>query len=606
MKNWHVRGDSKALLFIPLLLIFHYYVEGYTFGVNDQVTQIPILNYLRNPNLYSGDLLVQIIPFQFTYFYKLIGTLLPSEKSIESLYLLGYFITYGSALYFFIRLCEIVTRSKIAAQLAAVILASGYYPTLAGGYFEPFFSHRALAFPLIVASLYYYLRKKYLLSLILAGVTWNIHGLHAFHLTFILLYSIGFLWKRIDWKRVLLSVGMLILISSPVVFWRFTSYLQQSHSDIESWLSVVTMGSELHIFPLSWGWIPYIRMGTFLVYLYMGMTFLKNRLWQIPVQDQVKPVFASIFILCLNGLIFIEFILSRIAIEAQFFRSTVFLYLFGLPLVSLYLVEKFQKGDTWSKIMASLSVAAFISHEVEFIILPLLYFIPEDLFPGTIKSKMKKGAISFFIFSASILFGLNGLGILNMSIIRLNLLRETTLVFFVIFLGVTSIFLFSRKKIIAQGFEPLLLGVVGLGIIAGFLFSFFTGISKTTLQEPDWREIQEWSKGSTQKNTLFLTPVYLNGFRVFSERGVVVEWYDGTWTIVDSEFSRLWWERMKDFGINEENYQERKYVYNALREKDFYRIGKKYGAQYVITEKPKSLQFERIFENNTYTIFALP
>ena len=42
MKNWLARGDKGDFLWVFLLLILHHFVEGYSFGVNDHVIEIPI------------------------------------------------------------------------------------------------------------------------------------------------------------------------------------------------------------------------------------------------------------------------------------------------------------------------------------------------------------------------------------------------------------------------------------------------------------------------------------------------------------------------------------------------------------------------------------
>jgi hypothetical protein len=605
MKNWHVRGDRKAILFVPLLLIFHYYVEGYSFGVDDHVLQIPLLKLSINPDLFPADLLRSVFPNQFTYFYKLFGLLLPSNSTLEIQYFIGYLLSFGFVLYFFIKIAETLTSDKKSAYLAAIILASGYYPTAPWAYFDPFFSHRTFAFPFFLASIYLFLQGRYLLSIFLVGIMWNIHGLHAFHLTFIFLFSLLIKVKIIGWRKVL-GYSFLVFISAlPMILWKVSSF--QSFSSLESGRKIIGMLAGNQLFPLSWHWNTPIRVGAFLLFLTLVLKSPHLEKMGYWIKGELRIFFSAILLMCIAGFLFIEVFPLQIAIEAQFFRSTVFFYLLSLPLVTHYLLCKIQRGDIWTKIMVLISVAAFISREVEFIILPLLYFLSEDFIPAVGRSVELRKTLSGFFIAVSLIFGLNGMGLLGTTLFRLNLLTETTLFFFTISFGLISLFFIFRKTGQTQKIDPLLLAVLGIGIITGLIFSVFTGTSKTALQDPDWSEIQVWSKEHTQEDALFLTPVYLSGYRVYSERGVVGEWYDGYWgPFVSQDLSLKWWERMKDYGITEENYQKRKSVYNALREEDFQEIGKKYGATYVITEKPKSLNLEEIFENRRFVLYSLP
>jgi hypothetical protein len=42
----------------------------------------------------------------------------------------------------------------------------------------------------------------------------------------------------------------------------------------------------------------------------------------------------------------------------------------------------------------------------------------------------------------------------------------------------------------------------------------------------DWIGVQLWAKENTPIDAMFITPPYLQGFRIYSERGAVAEWKD--------------------------------------------------------------------------------
>ncbi|MFA7235488.1 MAG: DUF6798 domain-containing protein [Phycisphaeraceae bacterium] len=60
-----------------------------------------------------------------------------------------------------------------------------------------------------------------------------------------------------------------------------------------------------------------------------------------------------------------------------------------------------------------------------------------------------------------------------------------------------------------------------------------------------WVAAQRWARGNTERDALFVTPMEMGGFRVYSQRAVVGEWRDGTQLYFDGGFAEQWWERMR-------------------------------------------------------------
>jgi len=85
-------------------------------------------------------------------------------------------------------------------------------------------------------------------------------------------------------------------------------------------------------------------------------------------------------------------------------------------------------------------------------------------------------------------------------------------------------------------------------------------------------------------DAVFITPPYLQGFRVYSERSTVVEWKDGTQQYFDSDYSYIWWERTNDIG------DEVKEKYNNLSKERLIELCKKYNASYIVFPVTKSLE----------------
>ena len=62
--------------------------------------------------------------------------------------------------------------------------------------------------------------------------------------------------------------------------------------------------------------------------------------------------------------------------------------------------------------------------------------------------------------------------------------------------------------------------------------------------DPDWREVQDWAARTTSTAACFLTPPEWIGFRVYSRRSTVVERKDGAAMLWQPSFGQPWWERL--------------------------------------------------------------
>lgn len=115
--------------------------------------------------------------------------------------------------------------------------------------------------------------------------------------------------------------------------------------------------------------------------------------------------------------------------------------------------------------------------------------------------------------------------------------------------------------------------------------------------ESSWREVQLWARDNTQKSDVFITPPYLTGFRIFSERPIVGEWKDGTQQYFDSEYGPVWWERINDLGRDKE--------FDKLDLEKLVLLADKYKARYVVVPASKELDLEMVHKNSGYRIYRL-
>jgi hypothetical protein len=114
----------------------------------------------------------------------------------------------------------------------------------------------------------------------------------------------------------------------------------------------------------------------------------------------------------------------------------------------------------------------------------------------------------------------------------------------------------------------------------------------------DWREAQLWAKANTRPSDLFIVPVDSEGFRVFSERGQVVDWKDGSEALFNYRFAREWERRIADFAALEK-------CRGPEFEARLRQLAQTYDAAYAVVAKPRNLTQPSLYENSTYAIYAL-
>jgi hypothetical protein len=141
---------------------------------------------------------------------------------------------------------------------------------------------------------------------------------------------------------------------------------------------------------------------------------------------------------------------------------------------------------------------------------------------------------------------------------------------------------------------------IAIALIAAFIFFImlprvFGHFHPKDRNESSWREVQFWARENTQKTDVFITPPYLTGFRIFSERTIVGEWKDGTQQYFDSEYGPVWWERMKDLGMGRD--------FDKLGLEQLILLAGKYKARYVVVPATKELELEMVHKNSGYRIY---
>ena len=125
-----------------------------------------------------------------------------------------------------------------------------------------------------------------------------------------------------------------------------------------------------------------------------------------------------------------------------------------------------------------------------------------------------------------------------------------------------------------------------------------------------WKAVQIWARNNTKIDSVFITPIYKEGFRIYSQRSIVFENKDGGPVMYDVEYAFKWWERINDFGYNNLKINlgmknDLKRIYGKLNTEDMIKLAKKYDAEYIVTENEHILNLKKSYQNKHFKVFSI-
>jgi hypothetical protein len=180
------------------------------------------------------------------------------------------------------------------------------------------------------------------------------------------------------------------------------------------------------------------------------------------------------------------------------------------------------------------------------------------------------------------------------------------LFFFVCFfiIALSRLSLFSKRSVMTSS-------AVGAVICLLIIFASHSTHSRNHLNLASKRESQSeifnYVKENTPEEAVFLTPIFMDGFRYFAQRAVVVEWKN-------IPFDKLmlieWYKRLSDVSMVS-NPKSLKLVddgYHGLTESDLQKLASKYSAGFAIFNKAKrhpTLDSKVVFENESFYVTSL-
>ena len=547
-----MKKQYQTPLIILALTFFSILIKGYVFGFADHGLYLTFVLKIAHPELFPNDIYLMTLNNFPSYFYRSIGLAMKifdfNIYHLRVMFLLAHIIFRYFFIWAFYRLAMCLFSDKKTAILS-IILFLGCSKIIGAGesIALPIFGHGEVATPILLLSAVFFMKERYFLALMLVGFTVNIHPLQSFDFLAMFIFYFLYRYRKIALKTIFISVGVFFLFALPTLILSIKNPFPLAVKPL--WFHIQLLRHPHHMFPFTWAKLKWLYL----------IGFLSLYLRALPEEKNEKFVKAKLFMM---GLLFLFIIGTGASVINQFPfilrlqlpRVTTVFVLFGIIFITRYLVGilSTDKTDDINK----------------FLVLGMIF----SLFANW---------ISFFtlFFMCHLIFTLIPV---KLPVIKL------------------------KKKTLIFAFSVLAcLVFISVGRHAYTIKLKYWDLLK------HWREVQVWANKNTFQDKLFITPLNLNGFRLFSQRGIVSDFKSGGNSLFNPEYGYLWWERMKDFGIKEDISnidltdvaKSVGIIYNNLTEEQVKLIAKKYRAEYFVTASEKKYNFKLLYSNPTFKVY---
>jgi hypothetical protein len=596
---------KKYFFLVPVacITLHAFLMNGYYY----QSRQLTVGTYLSSifakvdPSLYKNSIYIQAVNrtnLRLSLFYDLCP-LIMRHVDFETFALVQSLISLFFVIAGIFMLTRVLFESTAGGYLAALLYTTKLNEWTIGSP-APFlnFFHHGLpyTYPLIIWSLVCFFKKNHVLAFLLAGMSWNFHPMTTVFLLFTYAYCWLFQWRELRLRTIMQCLAVFIVTASPVII-RALFYSASSDYASPLWLTGVKWCLYFTNFPSTW-LIPWVGKAALFFILFIGT------LWMVPRRHlrEIVLVIMSVIILCFIGTVFSDIYPMRFIIKMSLWRSTVIYLFVALPCIGYTLAELF-KRSLGEKLLALCIIAILTGYVTitPFYLLPLLLLLFIALYSGRFERLLRtlRNNISILSFC-----------LIAISIVACQLQAPQT--YFVIFLILTLLFLAAVAK--GEKSPALKARTWVFPVLYLLLFDCLVLFAKggadiyyrgklRGITDP-WADMQFYAQKHSAKDDLFLVPPYMNDFTTYSKRAVVGDWAEGSTLIyLDRQFTEEWFARMGDLNCKPYKWF---YSFNMITTVDVVKAAHKYGAKYVISEKPKTFNLEKRYENSRFILYLVP
>lgn len=544
----------KHILFAGLTILT-VILYGYYTGTFDQVSHIPFLKKSVDPTLFPHDKYFDLRLTHYSFFWQFF---IPFYK--VGLLEIALFITHVGVVYLTFwgiwQLTHTLFQDTLVSLLAVCAMLFPHFGFSGFPFLEFSLLNRTFALPFELFALHWYFQKKTYRAVILLGILFNVHVVSVNFLMAMILLDMIMRIKSLGVPHIVKHIVLFIAFASPVLVWRLNKPSAGVVANWE-WFDILDRGVFAHLFhfiSIEAIYIPLITLGG-VASVVITLLCLRRRHQDATMTDTDISaqhfVYAGILVLCVQC-VASYVVPSALIIQAQITRVGVFLILFCYIYASAYVAERIRDRHTQHTAFVWFLVLIFSFTPFLFL---LVYWLRKHL---------------------------HGLRMIQPLIIL------------------------------------CIVGYAGALALAYYFVLWRPGVHIYP-SDNAFNQVQRWAKDNTSKDAIFITPphmfwLYDVEWRVLSERSSVSTISELLEAAFDPGYISYWKPRFEDVAPGAlAKFNRNFYVnlaltaraYRSLDTQDVLRIGQKYDATYVVTEKPFVHKLPLIYENEEYRVYAI-
>jgi hypothetical protein len=561
-----------------------------------------------DPTLFRKSLYVESLRennARLSIMHDLIPSLLP-HVDLETFALIQWFFCLFLTITSLFYLGKTLIGTNIAGYGTALLFSSKLNDWTLGSpaIYINFFHHGIQwAIMLNIFSLALIFKKRYPLALLLMGIAWNFHPMSVVFL-FLLLVPYWIV-HRGEWgiKKLALCAMAFTLPALPILVKSF-HYLAMNWEYGAEWVTGVKWTAWYTVFPSTWPLSYFFRTGLFLWLFAMG-------LYALPASEKKRDIIlfvVTVGILCVAGTIFAEVYPIPFAMKLSLWRTSWLYITLSLPCIVYLLITMWDRTllKRFSIVATLIVITGYIHYFPSYYLLlfntTFLLFLIE---PQCIKRwKWVYAKLPFFFLIILLIF-VAYQGLFNWGA-KGTFMGLVFILFFLLLVraGETSLSqMKSSRLFITIALLFIILFDAGILLYRGGPDIYYHGHVRG--ERDPWADLQLYAREHSKKDALFIVPPYINDFGLYSERATLGDWAEGANILyMDNAFAKEWLARMNDLGWR--TFLGSRSGYNNLSTEQILTTAQKYGAGYIVTEKPKHFDIPRIYENDQFILYTAP
>lgn len=548
--NQFDRSFWKRHLFFLGTAIITIFIVGYHYGTFDMAIHIPFLKAMADPTLFPNDTYIALHSTYFSYFwfffipFEHIGHL---PGALFTVHIISVYLTFWAAW----EISATLFHNPLASLFSVLAFIAPHIGFVGFPVIEFGVMSRTFVLPYLLFAINLFLQRRTVPAFLLAGLMYNLHVVIVNFVLAMFLLDCSLEYKRIGIKNILLGLATFVLAALPVLVWKSTAGPIDFSLRPEWYTFLVrTMPNVFVLFSA----YPQIIIITCSGFSCLVLFLIANQFPPSPAHEWTLRIFiAAVFIILFVGQLIDGWVPMTILIQSQINRAGLFLLIFAYIYFAGYLAQRFQT-ETERESLIPLSLAFFLFPTP---ILALLVMLVQKVLPTTRRMQIEL-SVGVVVLSAVVFFMCMQLQIWNP---KLEIYGEDT----------------------------------------------------------PWVDVQTWAKTNTLKDAIFITPpeefgLYQSDWRVYSERSTFATYSEILVAAFNPHFTDGWVERFKmiapgamskfggDYFINTELTKE---AYYSLSVADIEKLSCTQKVSYIVMEKPHTLSFTLIYENQQFTVYDL-